>query len=326
MLSENKIKILEEKSIHLWFDDSPIALCASMLALDIDKAELFASVKFINLQNTNIRSLTFDVYCYDAQRNQVEYIPDITYNSLDVARNIEFGYKRRVPVQNPQARSVEFILKQTTDISGNLWKNNWGLPFNTSLEQQSIFTFQGNLNRQFIDICARSHIDGTVFSFQPEFEDKYWLCGCGCFNWNIEQECFNCGVGKSWLKRNSSLEVLQKQSNFAEQQKTEIQEKYSDFRQFNKNQEDEMAEFENRKKEYQKQLKKQKFQKTFGSIALIVLILAVAAAAVYGIIFFVVPRFQNTAAASDFGVYKYQSYESSEDIFFYEGFFERREI
>ena len=305
-MSDDKIKILEEKNIHLWFDDSPIALCASMLALDIDKAELFASVKFMNLQITNIRSLTFDICCYDAQRNQVECIPDITYNSLDVARNIEFGYKRRVPVKNPQTRGIEVILKQTTDISGNLWKNSWGLPFNTSLEQQSIFTFQGNLNRQFIDICTRSHIDGTVFSFQPEFEEKYWLCGCGCFNWNIEQECFNCGVGKSWLKRNSSLEILEKQSDFVEQQKTEIQEKHSEFRQYSQNQEDELAEFANRKKEYQKQLQKQKFQKTFGSVGLVILILAVVAAAAYGIFFYVIPRFQHTSASSDFGIYQKQ--------------------
>ena len=314
-MSDDKIKILEEKNIHLWFDDSPIALCASMLALDIDKAELFASVKFMNLQTTNIRSLTFDICCYDAQRNQVECIPDITYNSLDVARNIEFGYKRRVPVQNPQTRSVEFILKQTTDISGNLWKNSWGLPFNTSLEQQSIFTFQGNLNRQFIDICTRSHIDGTVFSFQPEFEEKYWLCGCGCFNWNIEQECFNCGVGKSWLKRNSSLEILEKQSDFVEQQKIEIQEKHSEFKQYSQNQEDELAEFANRKKEYQKQLQKQKFQKTFGSVGLVILILAVVAAAAYGIFFYVIPRFQNTSASSDFGIYHEQGDRDTYDDF-----------
>ena len=314
-MSDDKIKILEEKNIHLWFDDSPIALCASMLALDIDKAELFASVKFMNLQTTNIRSLTFDICCYDAQRNQVEYILDITYSSLDVARNIEFGYKRRVPVKNPQTRSVEFILKQTTDISGNLWKNSWGLPFNTSLEQQSIFTFQGNLNRQFIDICTRSHIDGTVFSFQPEFEEKYWLCGCGCFNWNIEQECFNCGVGKSWLKRNSSLEILEKQSDFVEQQKIEIQEKHSEFKQYSQNQEDELAEFANRKKEYQKQLQKQKFQKTFGSVGLVILILAVVAAAAYGIFFYVIPRFQNTSASSDFGIYHEQGDRDTYDDF-----------
>jgi hypothetical protein len=286
-----------------------------MLALDIDKAELFASVKFMNLQTTNIRSLTFDICCYDAQRNQVEYILDITYSSLDVARNIEFGYKRRVPVKNPQTRSVEFILKQTTDISGNLWKNSWGLPFNTSLEQQSIFTFQGNLNRQFIDICTRSHIDGTVFSFQPEFEEKYWLCGCGCFNWNIEQECFNCGVGKSWLKRNSSLEILEKQSDFVEQQKIEIQEKHSEFKQYSQNQEDELAEFANRKKEYQKQLQKQKFQKTFGSVGLVILILAVVAAAAYGIFFYVIPRFQNTSASSDFGIYHEQGDRDTYDDF-----------
>ena len=119
------------------------------------------------------------------------------------------------------------------------------------------------------------------------------------------------------LKKNtgSSLEILEKQSDFVEQQKIEIQEKHSEFKQYSQNQEDELAEFANRKKEYQKQLQKQKFQKTFGSVGLVILILAVVAAAAYGIFFYVIPRFQNTSASSDFGIYHEQGDRDTYDDF-----------
>jgi len=109
-MPEEKIKILEEKNTHLWFEDSPIAVLAQKLALDIDKAEFFASFKLMNLQPDNLRDICFDIICYDSARQVIDTVCDVFYSGFDVARNIEFGYNRRVPVKNQQTRSVEFVL------------------------------------------------------------------------------------------------------------------------------------------------------------------------------------------------------------------------
>lgn len=304
-MPEEKIKILEEKQIHLWFEGSPVVLCSSKLALDIDKAEIFASAKWMNLQPDNLNNVTFDILCYDVQRQLIDQITNIEYNGFDVSRNTEFGYNRRITIPNAQTRSVEFVLKTVTNSIGDHWVNHNELKFDTSLEQQSIFTVQGNLNKQFLEICTRANIDGTRFSFQPIFTESHWICGCGCFNWITEEECFNCGVGKSWLERNCKEEVLQKQSNFEEEQRAQFQQTQHTFTPNAEDNNMEREEFQKRQKEYQKQLKKQKHKKHLKTLSLIILILLVIAAICYGIFGYGLPYLKYSSAVSDFESYRF---------------------
>ena len=304
-MPEEKIKILEEKNIHLWFEDSPIAVCAQKLALDIDKAEFFAGFKLMNLQPDNLKDICFDVICYDANRQVIDTVCDIFYSGFDVERNVEFGYNRRVPVKNQQTRSVEFVLKNVLFSNGHAWVNSDGQRFDTALEQQGIFSVQGDLNKQFLEICTRSGIDGTAFSMQPVFNEKFWLCGCGCFNWANEAVCFECGVGKIWLQKNTSPEVLEKQSGFEEQQKSEIQSRYAEFEKYEKRNTVQTEEFAKRKSAYLKQLKKQQFRKSSKVVITILMILVVIALIADGIIFFGLPYLKYQNAMTDMEMYRY---------------------
>ena len=304
-MTEENIKILEEKNVHLWFDGSPVAICSTILALDIDKAEIFASAKFLNVQPDNIKTVIFDIICYDAIRRPIDRIEDVAYTGFDVPRNEEFGYKRRVTVRNPQTRSVEYVLKSLSNATDDLWVNTEQRHFDTALEQQSIFAYQGDLNRQFLEICSRSNIDGTRFSFQPVFRENYWMCGCGCFNWAKEEECWHCGVGKSWLERNSQREVLEKQSEFVANQVARFHEEKPVLSDTAADKQAEKEEFERRKREYQKQLQKQKMKKSSKVVFLILLILAVLAAVGYGVWKYAIPYFQYTGAVYDFESYRF---------------------
>ena len=151
-MPEEKIKVLEEKNSHLWFDGSPVSVYTQRLALDIDKAELFASFKLVNFQPDNLKNITFDVLCYDSLRNLIDTVYDVSYTGFDVVRNIEFGFGRRVPIPNQQTRSVEFVLKSVLSSSGQTWLNLDSKRFDTALEQESIFKAQGDLNKQFLEI------------------------------------------------------------------------------------------------------------------------------------------------------------------------------
>ncbi len=304
-MPEEKIKILEEKNTHLWFEDSPIAVLAQKLALDIDKAEFFASFKLMNLQPDNLRDICFDIICYDSARQVIDTVCDVFYSGFDVARNIEFGYNRRVPVKNQQTRSVEFVLKNILYSNGNQWINTDNRRFDTALEQQSIFSVQGDLNKQFLEICTRSGIDGTAFSLQPVFNEKFWLCGCGCFNWNSEELCCECGVGRVWLQKNTSPEVLEKQSGFEKEQRAELQSRYAEFEKYEKRNSGQTEEFAKRKRAYQKQLKKQQFRKSSKVVITILLILVVIALIADGIIFFGLPYLKYQNAMTDMEMYRY---------------------
>ena len=306
-MPEEKIKVLEEKNIHLWFEDSPVAVLAQKLALDIDKTEFFACFKLLNLQPDNLKDIYFDIICYDANRQVIDTVCDVSYNGFDVARNTEFGYNRRVPVKNQQTRSVEFFLKQVLCSNGHTWINTDSKHFDTALEQQSIFSVQGDLNKQFLEICTRSGIDGTVFSLQPVFNEKFWLCGCGSFNWAHEEVCCECGVGKVWLQKNTSPEVLEKQSGFAEQQRAEFRSQYAEFEKYEKKNNIQTEEFAKRKNAYQKQLKKQKFRKSSKVVITILLILVVLAAIADGIVFFGLPYLKYQGAMTDMEMYRYDN-------------------
>ena len=304
-MPEEKIKVLEEKNSHLWFDGSPVSVYTQRLALDIDKAELFASFKLVNFQPDNLKNITFDVLCYDSLRNLIDTVYDVSYTGFDVIRNIEFGFGRRVPIPNQQTRSVEFVLKSVLSSSGQTWLNLDSKRFDTALEQESIFKVQGDLNKQFIEICTRGNIDGTLFSLQPVFNEKFWLCGCGCFNWANEEVCVSCGVGRRWLERNSNLEVLQKQSGFAEQQRNELSEQYAEFEKYEHRVQAQQEEFEKRSTDYQKQLKKQKLKKGSKSIVITVLILVLLAAIAFGVIFYILPLIKYKSAMNDYEMYRY---------------------
>ena len=304
-MPEEKIKVLEEKNSHLWFDGSPVSVYTQRLALDIDKAELFASFKLVNLQPDNLKNITFDVLCYDSLRNLIDTVYDVSYTGFDVVRNIEFGFGRRVPIPNQQTRSVEFVLKSVLSSSGQTWLNLDSKRFDTALEQESIFKVQGDLNKQFIEICTRGNIDGTLFSLQPVFNEKFWLCGCGCFNWANEEVCVSCGVGRRWLERNSNLEVLQKQSGFAEQQRNELREQYAEFEKYEHRVQAQQEEFEKRSTDYQKQLKKQKLKKGSKGIVITVLILVLLAAIAFGVIFYILPLIKYKSAMNDYEMYRY---------------------
>lgn len=304
-MPEENIKVIEEKNVHLWFDGSPVSVCTQRLALDIDKADLFASFKLINLQPDNIRDIIFDVVCYNSQRQIIDTVYDVSYTGFDVMRNIEFGYGRRVPVKNQETRSVEFVLKSVVNSSGHTWINNENKRFDTALEQESIFRIQGDLNKQFLEICTRSGIDGTAFSLQPVFRENFWLCGCGSFNWGNEEVCSGCGVGKMWLSKNSDLEVLKKQSGFEEQQRAEIQATYAEFRKYENNKKAQIEEFASRRSSYQKQLKQQKLKKGSKSLIVVLIILTVLAAIFYGIVFWGLPMLKYKSAVTDYEMFRY---------------------
>ena len=106
-MPEDNMKILEEKNIHLWFDNSPLILCSMKLVLDNDAGGLFAYAKFMNVQPDPIRSVTVDIICYNAIRQEIDRITDFTYGGMDIVRNAEFGFNRKVPVRNPDTRNVE---------------------------------------------------------------------------------------------------------------------------------------------------------------------------------------------------------------------------
>lgn len=255
-MAGERIQLLEEKNIHLWFGGSPVVLCTMKLELDKKIGAIFAYSKMLNVQPEHIREVVFDLICYDSVRLIVNTIENCKYTGMDIPRNGVFGMDVPIRVRNPSTRNIEFVIKSVTTTSGETWENKDGIRFNMSLEQKSLFNVQGDLNRQFIDNCMRDGVDHTRMIFQPVFNDSYWLCACGALNWEDETVCCECHVQKKWLFDNIQSELLKSQDEerraAAARIRTEAEARNRLDREHNK------ETFEKRKAEYENQLKKQK--------------------------------------------------------------------
>ena len=306
-MAEADYQPIEEISDSMWFRGSPIVISATRLFLDKKKGELFTSAKFLNIQPDNMRSITFDVVCYDEQRNVLDIISDITYSGLDVERNLDFGYNRKIPVPNIETRSVEYFIRQVTNIYNQVWENENDGRFNIKLEQESIFTVQGDYNKQFQQLCSRSGIDGTRLMFEPVFERDHWLCACGTFNWGDEKTCCVCGVDAEWLKNNTSIEALEKQKDAYEEESSRVKQQIQSFAMQNGNKDNEKAEFEKRNAEYKKQLLKQEKKYRTKKVIIAILILLAIGAVAFGVFGFLLPYIDYSSALEEMKAEKYDA-------------------
>lgn len=304
-MADENYRTIEEKNDSMWFEGSPIIICAMRLELDTNSGRMFTSAKFMNIQPDNLRALSVDVVCYDEDRNPIDYITGVTFSGLDVERNADFGYNRRIPVRDINTRSVEYVLRSITNVYNQTWENSQYRRFDQKIEQKKIFDVLGDYNRQFLELCTRSGIDGTMLVFEPEFEKSHWLCACGGFNWNDERICSLCKVGRSWLEKNTSIEALERQKDAQILEAKKIKEQIQSQARLVDNKQSEKEEFENRKKAYQKQQRKQKSKRITKKLVIAVLSLALAAAAAFGIFTFVIPYYKYSGAISAMNNGKY---------------------
>ena len=291
-MAEDNVKLVEIKNDYMWFTDSPIIICAFRVAVDMKTGDMFTSAKFLNVAPFILRSITFDIICYDQMRQPIARLTDITYSDLDVKRNTDFGYHRKIEITDLDTRNVEYIIKSVTYDNGQVWNNTDGRRFDKRIDQKSIYTVQGDANKQFRDICARSGIDGLNLVLQPVFEDDHWLCACGAFNWSDETKCSQCSVNREWLRKNTDTAFLRQRQALQDAETQRIREQVQARENaVSANKEAERQEFEQRNAMIHQEQKKIKFQKmTKGTIWAVVILFAVAIL-LYCLLTFVFPKF-----------------------------------
>ena len=313
MADEERIQLLEEKNIHLWFGGSPVALCTMKLELDKRIGAIFAYGKMMNVQPEHIQEVVFDLICYDSVRLIVGSIDNFKYTGLDIPRNGVFGMDVPIRIKDPTTRNVEFVIKSVTTTSGETWNNKDGIRFNISLEQKSIYNAQGDLNRQFVDNCAQDNIDHTKLILQPVFTDSYWLCACGALNWGDEDTCCSCGVSKKWLCDNIQMDLLKQQDEHRKAEAKKIREEAAERDRLEKKHREET--YEKRKKDYEKQVERQKKLRVQRKVILIVAVIVFFATG--GFLFFKygIPYINYQSAVTDMNKGNYDTaIEKFEDM------------
>lgn len=305
MEKEEKKKLLEEKSIHLWFKGSPVALCSMKLELDMSAGAIFAYGKFLNVQPENIKTMTFDIICYDAQRNVIDRLTNCSYDDMDIPRNGEFGMEMPIRIKNEHTRNLEFVIQSVTTTSGQVWYNFEDTRFNISLVQESIFNVQKDLHKQFIDNCTLNNIDHTKLIFHPVFDEIYWLCACGTFNWSDEDICCCCGVRKHWLIKNVQPELLEMQNTEQKSEAEKIREEAAERERLDR--ERQKQEFEKRKEVYANQQKKSENKKRNSKALLILFVAILLGGGLYAGITYGIPYLNYNSAVQEYNNGNYDS-------------------
>lgn len=288
-MPEENIKMIESQNDAMWFEGSPLAIYAVRLALDVTTGDVFTSAKFVNLRPAVLLSMTFDVICYDAVRQPMNRLTNLRFDHVEAERNAAFGYERRIEVPDIDTRNVEYILQSVTYANGETWTNPDDRRFDLRLEQESIYSVQGDYNRQFRDICTRSGIDGLNLVLQPVFEKDHWLCACGAFNWSNEEKCSQCKVNREWLRKSTDMRLLQQKKEQEAEAVQKVKEQVAAYASQD-DKEAQKAEFAQRKEHYQQEMKKQKRQMTRKKLRIVVVLLLALGILLYVLMTFVFPK------------------------------------
>ena len=177
-MDENKSQLINSDSAVRWFRGAPLVVCGINLYKNFDSDELFANIRFINIQPEKLKSITIDIICYGIIRNEIERIENYTYEHLNIERNECFGDITFIKIENPETMSVDIILKSAVDFDGEEWINDNLQHFDITLKQNSISSYMGRYFDKFKDLWIKKGLDGERLIYAPSIQNDYWLCVC----------------------------------------------------------------------------------------------------------------------------------------------------
>ncbi len=175
---------------NLYALDSPVVIEAGALLKDNKTGGILGQLKFLNITNKKIISLTIALDTYDISDNFLEEI-EYTYMDLDVSRDESFGTKTPIVFENsnirkfePFVRKVIFFDKTFIELNKCKWEQ---IP-----EQTSIYD---ELDEEYVSAYQYAYSDSAEY-FAAQFKD-IWICSCGKINKINENACHYCNVSQS---------------------------------------------------------------------------------------------------------------------------------
>lgn len=226
-MDENENQLINSNNECRWFKGSPLALCYMGLYKSSTSGNLFAKIKFMNVQPEQIRAVTFDVICYGIIRNEIGKIENYSIKKLEINRNECFADSDIIEIENNDTMAIDVLLKNVTAHSGEVWTNEDDSMFNIPLKQNSISSYMGRYFNKLRTEWSEKRLKSERLLYAPCIKDDYWLCACGTLNWGVEESCCECGAELKWLTEatdvsllRSNEEIFKKQSAKAEKSPT----------------------------------------------------------------------------------------------------------
>ena len=104
--------------------ECPVSVEAGALLLDNEQKKVLAQIKYKNLTNKSIKSMTVDVKVYDKQQNQIKSVEGFEYNNLIAGAGDTFGEKSPVFMNDNNAASFYVNVNNIVYSDGSRWSKS----------------------------------------------------------------------------------------------------------------------------------------------------------------------------------------------------------
>lgn len=312
-MDENENQLINSNNECRWFKGSPLALCCTGLYKSSASGNLFAKIKFMNVQPEQIRAVTLDIICYGIIRNEVGRIEDYAIDNLEINRNECFADSEIICIENNDTMAIDILLKDVTAQDGEVWTNDEGLMFTIPLKQNSISSHMGRYFEKLRTEWSEKGLEGERLLYAPCIKDDYWICACGTLNWSVEESCCECGANLDWLDEVTNVSLLRSNEEIFKKQSAKF-EKSTSISSENADklyQQRHQKDLDYERKNALKHKNKKKIKLITGFTA----ILFVLAALTLGIYFILIPanNYYNATSLIDEGKYD-QAIEALENL------------
>lgn len=300
-MNEADFQIINSNNEIRWLDGSPLFICCANLYKENDSNELFANIKFMNIQPETLKSIKIDIICYGIIRNEIARIENYSFENINAKRNECFGDDTLIPIKNPETMSIDIILNSAIDSDGEEWINEKAQHFNVSIKQNNISSYMGRYFENLRNSWSKKGLPSDKLLYAPQIGSNYWLCVCGTFNWSVESSCCKCGAELEWLLENTDVSSMNRNEKFFKHQNNE-QEISPVETQIDTSKEQEASLNIQSKPKKRKKEKKSGFRFGKSKIAAFTIILLFAAALTFCTYYFLIPAsnyYQATALINE---------------------------
>lgn len=201
-MSERYLKLFTLPE-NLYAEGSPAIIVAGALHKDNQTGEIFAQLKFQNIQDKVIKAISVSFTTFDSFGNQLDEPQEFQYLDLDFKRNYVYGNKVPVRFSNPNVRSYSVKIRNVAFSDGSFVTPTSDV-YDTLPKQKYLIDVLGNS-----DLVKQYALDvGNADSvFEPLKHKDLWLCACGVSN-RVGEACYNCHATYDCLT-NLDVETLE---------------------------------------------------------------------------------------------------------------------
>lgn len=211
-MNKERFVIIKELEFKNWHREWPIDIIRGVLTKDTLKNELLLQLKILNVNKREIKSVYIDIFCYDdsneiiiENEDKIRYI----YQDIDLKYGEIGGSKEGIKLFNINVRNVKIILNKIVYADGEI-KNYSDENYIDKAELESI----NNLDDKLVSLSKTEfskNNDQYELKYIPKNSSNgYWICGCGQYNQDKNDECVRCKIKKARIFEITSKEYFDK--------------------------------------------------------------------------------------------------------------------